>query len=161
MQTVTEVVRRYGRQYPERFGAKIPAVHKKVLRAIAACRTGELGLVLYQCACCGQTQAMGRSCGDRHCPGCQRDKAEPWLEKHTNRLLPCPYFLVTFTLPAPLRKVARSHQRVGYSALFEASSVALRSLAADPNHLRRIAWASSVSCTPGAAPWSITPTCTT
>jgi hypothetical protein len=43
-----------------------------------------------------------------------------------------PYFLVTFTLPAELRALARSHQRVVYAALFEASSVALRALAADP-----------------------------
>ena len=110
----------------------MPAAHKKVLRAIAACRTGELGLVLYRRECCGQMQAMGRSCGDRHCPACQRDKAEAWLEKQTDRLLPCPYFLVTFTLPAAVRDVARSHQRVVYSALFEASSAALRTLAADP-----------------------------
>ena len=36
------------------------------LRAqVAACRTGELGTVLYQCESCGQTHAMGRSCGNR------------------------------------------------------------------------------------------------
>ena len=34
-----------------------------------------------------------------------------WLETQTDRLLPCPYFLVTFTLPAGLRDVARAHQR--------------------------------------------------
>ena len=89
-------------------------------------RARQLGLVLYKCECCGEMQAMGRSCGDRHCPACQRDKAETWLEKQTDRLLPCPYFLVTFTLPAAIRDVARSHQRVVYSALFEASSEALR-----------------------------------
>jgi Transposase zinc-binding domain len=110
----------------------MPAAHKKVLRAITTCRTGELGVVLYRCECCGQIQAMGRACGDRHCPACQCDKAEAWLEKQTDRLLPCPYFLVTFTLPSELRKLARSHQRVVYSALFQASSEALRTLAADP-----------------------------
>ena len=61
-----------------------------------------------------------------------RTRPEAWLEKQTDRLLPCPYFLVTFTLPAELRDVARSHQRVVYAALFEASSEALRALAADP-----------------------------
>jgi hypothetical protein len=132
MPSVADVVRRYGGAYLERFGAAMPAAHQKVLRAIAACRTGDLGLVLYRCDCCGQTHAMGRSCGDRHCPACQRDKAEAWLQKQTDRLLPCPYFLVTFTLPAALRDVARSHQRAVYAALFEASSAALRTLAADP-----------------------------
>src|SRR4029077_18692588 len=128
MPTVADVVRRYGGADLERFGATMPAAHQKVLAAIAACRTGELGTVLYRCECCGQMQAMGRSCGDRHCPACQRDKAEAWLERQTHRLLPCPYFLVTSTLPAALRDVARGHQRVVYSALFEASSEALRAL---------------------------------
>ncbi len=105
MPTVAEVVRRYGPAYLERFGATMPAAHQKVLRHIAACRTGELGTVLYRCADCGRTHAMGRSCGDRHCPCCQRDKAEAWLADQTDRLLPCPYFLVTFTLPAGLRDV--------------------------------------------------------
>ena len=46
MPTVAEVVRRYGPAYLERFGDAMPAAHRKVLRAIAACRTGELGTVL-------------------------------------------------------------------------------------------------------------------
>ena len=94
-----------------------------------------LGTVLYRCEECGQMHAVARSCGNRHCPSCQRDKAEAWLANQIDRLLPCPYFLVTFTLPAELREVARAHQRAVYGALFEASSQALRTLAADPKHL--------------------------
>jgi hypothetical protein len=131
MPTVADVLRRYGRDYLDRFGATMPAEHKKVLHAISACRTGELGMVLYRCESCGRTHAMGRSCGNRHCPTCQQNKTEAWLENQIDRLLPCPYFLITFTLPAELRDVARSHQRAVYSALFDASSAALRTLAAD------------------------------
>jgi hypothetical protein len=132
MPTVADVVRRYRGEYLQRFGARMPGEHKKVLHAIAACRTGELGTVLYCCASCGQTHAMGRSCGNRHCPTCQQDKTRTWLQTQTDRLLPCPYFLITFTLPAELRELARSHQRAVYAALFEASSQALRTLATDP-----------------------------
>jgi hypothetical protein len=78
---------------------------------------------------------VGRSCGNRHCPTCQQHKTKAWLEKQTDRLLPCPYFLVTFTLPAELRDFARRHQRVVYAALFEASRQAIRELAADPRHI--------------------------
>jgi hypothetical protein len=106
MPSVAEVVRRHSGAYFERFGATMPVAHKRVLRAIAACRTGELGLVHYRCECCGQMQAMGRSRGDRHCPVCKRDKAKAWLAEQTDRLLPCFYFLVTFTLPAAFREVA-------------------------------------------------------
>src|SRR3954469_22087362 len=132
MPTVADVLRQYGDEYLEQFGATMPVEHKKVLRAITACRTGTLGAVLYECESCGRTHAVGRSCGNRHCPTCQQDKTRAWLEKQIDRLLPCPYFLVTFTLPAELRALARSHQRVVYAALFEASSEALRGLAADP-----------------------------
>jgi hypothetical protein len=132
MPTVAEVLRRYGGEYLEQFGTTIPGEHKKVLRAITACRTGALGTVLYACPSCGRTHTVARSCGNRHCPTCQQEKTLAWLEKQIDRLLPCPYFLVTFTLPAELRALARSHQRVVYAALFEASSEALRSLATDP-----------------------------
>jgi hypothetical protein len=135
MPTVADVLRRYGGEYLERFGADMPAEHKKVLRAIMACRTGQLGTVFYTCASCGHTHAMGRSCGNRHCPSCQQGKTKDWLEIQMARLLPCPYFLVTFTLPAALRAVARANQRVCYAALFEASSEALKTLAADPKYL--------------------------
>ncbi len=135
MPTVADVLRRYGGEYLERFGAQMPAEHRKVLDALRACRTGELGTVHYACATCGRTHVMGRSCGNRHCPTCQQDKTKAWLEKQTARLLPCPYFLLTFTLPAELRALARSHQRVVYAALFEASSQAIRELAADPKFI--------------------------
>src|SRR6516165_4148002 len=135
MPSVAEVVRRYGPADLERFGDRMPASHRKVLRAIAACRTGALGMVLYRCEDCGKMHAVGRSCGDRHCPSCQRDEAEARLAKQVDRLLPCPYFLVTFTPPDGLRAVARAHQRAVYGALFRASSEALRSLAADPKSI--------------------------
>jgi len=109
MPTVGDVLRRYGGEYLERFGAKMPAEHGKVLRSITSCRTGELGTVHYSCASCSRTHVMGRSCGNRHCPTCQQDKTKAWLEKQTARLLPCPYFLLTFTLPAELRDLARHH----------------------------------------------------
>jgi hypothetical protein len=135
MPTVAEVLRRYGGEYLERFGDTMPAEQRKVLHALQACRTGALGTVFYACPSCGHTHAMGRSCGNRHCPTCQQHKTKAWLEKQTARLLPCPYFLVTFTLPAELRRFVRAHQRVCYAALFEASSEALKRLAADPRYV--------------------------
>jgi hypothetical protein len=113
----------------------MPAGHKKVLRAIMACRTGQLGTVLYQCTACGRTHALGRSCGHRHCPTCQHDKTKAWLQAQADRLRPCPYFLLTFTVPAALRARMRSHQRIAYAALFEASSAAIKTLAANPKHV--------------------------
>jgi hypothetical protein len=135
MPTVADVMRRYGPAYLEQFGATMPAGHKKVLNAIMTCRSDKLGMVLYVCMSCGHWHVMGRSCGNRHCPTCQQDKTRAWLETQTDRLLPCPYFLLTFTVPAALRDVIRSHQRVAYAALFDASSEAIKDVAADPKHV--------------------------
>jgi Transposase zinc-binding domain/Putative transposase len=135
MPTVADVLRRYGPAYLERFGSTMPAEHKKVLDAITACRTGQLGGVVYQCESCGATHTMGRSCGNRHCPSCQQDKTKAWLENQLDRLLPCPYFLITFTVPAGLREFVRRHQRIAYAAMFEASSAAIKALAADPKYV--------------------------
>jgi hypothetical protein len=135
MPTVADVLRRYGESYLQRYGAAIPVEHKKVLHAITACRTGELGTVLYVCESCGRMHAMGRSCGNRHCPTCQQDKTKAWLETQTARLLPCPYFLLTFTVPAGLRAAVRRHQHVAYAMLFDASSAAIRKLTANPKYV--------------------------
>ncbi len=135
MPTVADVLRRYGESYLQRYGAAIPVEHRKVLHAITACRTGELGTVLYMCESCGRMHAMGRSCGNRHCPTCQQDKTKAWLETQTARLLPCPYFLLTFTVPAALRAVVRRHQHVAYAMLFDASSAAIRKLTANPKYV--------------------------
>jgi len=51
------------------------------------------------------------------------------------KLLPVPYFLVTFTLPHTLNPTAHSNQKLLYSLLFKASSEALQTLARHPDFL--------------------------
>jgi len=43
--------------------------------------------------------------------------------------------MVTFTVPGQLRRFMRGHQRTAYTALFAASSAALKKLAADEKHI--------------------------
>ncbi len=76
-----------------------------------------------------------RSCGNRHCPCCQQGKGHQWLERHRARQLPGEHFLLTFTVPEPLRPFLRRHQTIGYGALFAASAGAIKALAADPRHI--------------------------
>ena len=135
MPTVADVARRFGEAYLEKFGAKIPRQHRDVLGLIARCRTGELGTVVYWCEHCETRHHIGRACGNRHCPNCQQTKTRTWLDDQIARLLPCPYFLLTFTLPASLRRFARSNQAACYQALFRASSETIRALAADPKYV--------------------------
>jgi hypothetical protein len=55
--------------------------------------------------------------------------------KVATRLLPIAHFLVTFTLPAELRALARSNQKTIYNVLFRASAAALLELAQDRRFL--------------------------
>ena len=135
MPTVADVLRRHGAAYLQRFGEAVPGPHRRVLGALTACRTGELGTVVFACTDCQRRHRIGRSSGNRHCPTCQHDKARVWLQRQTERLLPCPYFLLTFTVPAELRPFMRAHPRVAYDAFFRATSDAIKILAADPKYI--------------------------
>ena len=68
-------------------------------------------------------------------PGCQQHKTRQWLDWQLQRQLPGHHFMLTFTVPEPLRAFLRSHQRLGYGALFEASSGAIKTLVPDPKYL--------------------------
>jgi hypothetical protein len=131
MVTLAEVFRKYGPAYVQKHAVSMPAAHRKALEVLERCRSGELGYALYRCQGCGTLHVVPRSCGNRHCPTCQAHKTQQWLDKQIERLLPCPYFLITFTVPQGLRSLIRSNQRVGYQAMFQAAVAALRKLAAD------------------------------
>jgi hypothetical protein len=105
------------------------------LAAIEQCRTEALGGQVYTCPRCGTLRYAYHSCRNRHCPSCQHGQAQNWLAQQQEVLLPVPYFLVTFTLPAQLRAVARQHPRRLYALLFRSSATALQQLAADRRFL--------------------------
>ena len=102
------------------------------MRAVQQCRTEALGGHVCTCSACEQVQYRYHSCRNRHCPKCQMQRGQEWLEKQTDFLLPVPYFLLTFTLPEGLRKVARSNQKTIYSLLLRAAAEATQHLAQDP-----------------------------
>ena len=131
MSAIQEIFRRYAPEYLDRFGHSMPKTHKKVIHAILECRSGSFGTLLYRCDSCGHVHLSPCSCGNRHCPTCQNDKASQWLHRQETDLLPCPYFMITFTVPQELRDFIRSHQKIAYAAMFDASSGALKKLAGD------------------------------
>ena len=135
MPTVADCLRRHAPEYLAKFGERVPLIHRQVLSAITRCRTGELGGLLYCCDDCRHQHWVGRSCGNRHCPACGRDKTSRWLDKQASRLLPVPHFLVTFTVPDQLRSVLRANQREGYAALFAAGSDTITALATRSKYL--------------------------
>jgi len=135
MENINDIFRTFGPEYLERYGEAIPLEHRKAIQAICDCRTEACGTALYRCEQCGQSHLLNRSCGNRHCPTCQHHKTRAWLEKQLERQLPGHHFLITFTVPEPLRRFIRTNQRRAYSAMFKASSESLRKLAADAKYM--------------------------
>jgi hypothetical protein len=133
MVELAEIFRRYGPEYIDRFGSKMPPSHRRAINDIIDCRTEQMGGHLYRCENpnCEQIVYAYHSCGNRSCPKCGQDKTQRWIEKQNHLLLPTHYFLVTFTLPCELRPVARSNQKVAYNLLFKSSAAALQQLAKD------------------------------
>jgi hypothetical protein len=129
---LAEIFRRYGAQYRDKYGDRMPFSHHVAMRAIEQCRTEVLGGHVYQCHECDEVQYSYHSCKNRHCPKCQNGAADQWLERQGDLLLPAPYFMVTFTMPASLRRLVRSHQKRLYNMLFRTSAAALQKLASDP-----------------------------
>ncbi len=86
MPSVADALRQHAPAYLRRFGDAVPMGHRKVIASITRCRTGSLGGVLYHCDGCGREHWVGRSCGNRHCPACGKEKTYAWLAKQTTRL---------------------------------------------------------------------------
>lgn len=129
---LADIFRQYGPAYRQKYASRMPATHLKAMRAIEQCRTEALGGQVYRCPNCEQVQYSYHSCRNRHCPKCQNENAQGWLDKQQALLLPVPYFLLTFTLPASFNEVARSHQRLLYDLLFKTSAAAAQQLAQEP-----------------------------
>ena len=115
----------------------MPSGHRRVLQLLADCGTGRLGTVSYRCAQCAaeghpSLHHTNASCGNRHCPNCQSANNGDWCAEQVQKLLPCDYFFVTFTIPSELRSFVRSHQSVCYRTLFDAAAFALKTVLANP-----------------------------
>jgi hypothetical protein len=131
---LAEVLRRHWPAYERKFGARLLPSHRRAVAAILSCRTPALGGQLYQCEC-GKQHFTYHSCNHRACPRCGHADATEWLERQRRRLLPVPYYLVTFTVPEGLRPVIRSHQKILYALLLRESAGALQDVARDHKDL--------------------------
>src|SRR5580700_3850219 len=80
--------------------------HVKVLTAILYCRTPGLGGHVDAWFRCHYQAISYNSCRNRHCPKCQTNACDRWLEARCRDLLPVPYVHVVFTLPHQLAPLA-------------------------------------------------------
>ena len=134
--TLAQIVRRYGTGDDNNNNSgRLSAVQRRALRAIARCRTAELGGHLAQCDACGERQYHYHSCRNRHCPQCQTLAKERWLAARRAELLPVPYFHLVFTLPHELNALAQGNPRAIYGLLFAAVSQTLLEFGRNPRWL--------------------------
>jgi Putative transposase/Transposase zinc-binding domain len=132
---VADIIREHGDRFIKTHGAWLTGQHRRVLRALARCRTAALGGHLDRCSRCDHRAISYNSCRNRHCPKCLTHARGQWLEARQDELLPVGYHHVVFTLPHQLSWLALQNKKVVYDLLFRASAATLLEVAADPKHL--------------------------
>jgi hypothetical protein len=132
---VADIVRAQGNRFIENNRRWIHWTHRKVLQAIAHCRTAALGGHRDQCSRCGYRAISYNSCRNRHCPKCQNGARDRWVAAGQNELLDTAYLHVVFTLPQQLSQLMLQNKKVLYDLLFRASAETLLQVARDPKHL--------------------------
>jgi hypothetical protein len=108
---------------------------RKVMNAVIACRTAELGGHVLKCDECGFLEISYNSCRNRHCPKCQSLAKARWIMARKKELLPVPYFHIVFTFSNLLYPLALQNKKAVYDILFQASSETLKEVAATPANL--------------------------
>jgi len=131
MVELARILRQFGAAYQRTYQDQLLPSHHRVMQDVVNCRTAVCGGHLYTCQACHTTQYSYHSCQNRHCPKCQHQAGQDWLQRQQGLLLPVPYFLLTFTLPAELRPLALGRQKLIYNLLFRASAAAMQQLAQD------------------------------
>ena len=132
---VADVFRAHGPVYRSAQAGHLSLGQLKVMSAIEACRTAELGGHVERCEDCSHLEVAYNSCRNRHCPKCQGAAAKRWLEAREAELLPVAYHHVVFTLPAEVADIAFHNKAVVYDILFKAASETLLTIARDPRRL--------------------------
>src|ERR1700686_375626 len=129
---VADIVRAQGNRFIEKHCRWIHWAHRKVLHAIARCRTAALGGHRDQCPQCGHRAISYNSCRNRHCPKCQTAARDRWIAARQKELLPTRYVHVVFTLPAQLAPLALQNKKLIYGLLLRVSAETLLEVARGP-----------------------------
>ena len=81
---------------------------------------------MFQCDSCQKKHYAYHSCNHRSCPRCGALDQQVWTAKQEARLLPVPYFMVTFTIPSELRSLCKMYPKELYNILIKQSAQALK-----------------------------------
>lgn len=112
----------------------VPAVVRKAVQAIIACRTAVLGGHAGLCKT-GHISVWYNACRHRCCPRCAFYRVQRWLERQARILLGCAHHHVIFTVPHELNPLWLLNRLALGKLLFGSARQALFELAADPRYL--------------------------
>lgn len=132
---LSDIVKRYLADYCA--GHRISAEQRRMLQAIANCRSRALGAHIRKCEeeGCGYVEIAYNSCRNRHCPKCQGSQRVKWVARQVEELLPVAYYHVVFTLPHELNDLCLCNKAVVYDLLFKAAAETLQEFGRDEKHL--------------------------
>lgn len=108
---------------------------RKALQSILQCRTPVMGGRSYRCVHCSKERFAWHSCNHRLCPRCGGEATGKWVSEKLENRLPVDHFMVTFTLPAQLRKLCRYHAKPFLKLFFASSAQAIKDVLKEPRHL--------------------------
>jgi hypothetical protein len=116
---LSSIIEQFEADFLHAYGKQLRPVQRKTLAAIKMCRTKYSPMMKAHCDHCHSDTFLPHSCGNRHCPHCQHHESQQWLENQCRKQVPANYFMVTFTIPAQLRRLFFHHQRRCYGLLFD------------------------------------------
>lgn len=136
MPTVIEALRRFLPAYLSTRPV-LSGVQHRAVWALENCRTITMGGHVHQCQSCPDQRQYGfNSCHHKSCPQCGRAATAEWVQREQSKLIPAPYFMVTFTLPSELRELFFSKAaKAAYDAFFHASAATLNQTLAEKKWL--------------------------
>jgi|SRR5665213_181771 len=116
---VADVLNAHWPEVQSRACIKLNSWQLRTLNAVRRCRSVALGAHVDGCSSCGHLRISYNSCRNRHCPKCQGNEREKWIQAREAELLPVPYFHVVFTLTDLLNPLCLHKDKEVYNILFQ------------------------------------------
>jgi hypothetical protein len=136
MITLSSIIDQFEADFLNTFQAQVLPSQLKALAALKICRTQLSPVMQLNCSDCDHQTFVPHSCGHRNCPHCQHHESQQWIERQVQKQVPTRYFMITFTLPAQLRKLTWQNQRLIYSLMFDCVWETLKTFSQNDKNLK-------------------------
>jgi len=138
---LSSIIKEFEGRFLDRYQTAILPSHQKALWAMQQCRKETNHHMLARCTDpdCQKKVFIPHSCGHRNCPHCQNHESWQWIENQLNKQLPAQYFLITFTLPKQLRRLAWKNQKIVYALMFLCVQELLKTFTQNDKQLQGVA----------------------